>query len=278
MAFMEKNATEETPFFIQMSYHALHYPENARESLVEKYAKKMPRGNDKEIGRAALSEDLDRGVGLLLDKLDSLGIAGNTYVVYMSDNGSSTKGLLRGGKGGVWEGGIRVPFIVRGPGVGENLWCGETVVGYDLFPTFCELAGVTGELPDVIEGGSIVPLLRGESGVVQRPREALVFHFPHYQGDAPHTALMLGNYKLMRFYEDGDLQLYDLENDIGESRDLTDEQPDRVKEMVARMDEYLSAVGAELPVVNPGYDPSKELRLRKAREKEKGKGKRKSAR
>ena len=254
-AFMEKNVRGGKPFFIQMSYHALHYPENATKALVEKYRKLAPNGNDKEIGRAAMAEDLDRGVGELMAKIDELGIADNTYVIYMSDNGGSTRGALQGGKGGVWEGGIRVPLIVRGPGIAPDSWCHQRVVGYDLFNTFCELAGVAEALPSVIEGGSITHLLRGGNEPVKRPHEELVFHFPHYQGDAPHTALLLGNFKLMRFYEDNSLLLFDLDADLAESHNLAGEMPDRVRAMAERMDAYLKEMKAAMPVPHPGYDP-----------------------
>ena len=161
--------------FIQMSYHALHYPENANRALVEKYRAKNPSGNDKEIGRAAIAEDLDRGVGELMAKIDALGIADNTCVIYMSDNGGSARRALPGGKGGVWEGGIRVPPIIRGPGIAADSWCHQRVVGHDLYNTFCELAGVEQPLPSNIEGGSITHLLRGVDEAVKRPREEVVF-------------------------------------------------------------------------------------------------------
>lgn len=255
MALMEESRKEEKPFYIQMSYHALHYPQNASKELIEKYKNLIGEGNEKEIGRAAISEDLDRGVGQLLAKIDELGIAENTYVIYMSDNGSSTKGTLRGGKGGVWEGGVRVPFIVRGPGVPPNSWCHQPVVGYDLFPTLCELAGVEESLPDEIEGGSITHLLRGEDRPVERPREELIFHFPHYQGDRPHSTLLLENWKIVHFYETAQTHLFDLANDIRERNDLAANQPERTEAMKKLLFAYLDEVGAQMPVKNPSYDP-----------------------
>lgn len=263
-AFMEKNTNAGKPFFIQMSYHALHYPQNATKSLVEKYQKLATKGNEKEIGRAAMAEDLDRGVGELTHKIDQLGIADNTYIIYMSDNGSSSKKVLKGGKGGVWEGGIRVPLIIRGPGVAANSWCHERVVGYDFFPTWCKLAGVKKALPSNIEGGLIDHLLAGKTGPVKRPREELVFHFPHYQGDTPHSAMFLDNYKLVRFYEDDSLHLYDT-GDIAESNNLADKHPEVAKAMAAKLDNYLQQVKAQMPVPNPKYDPDKAPDLTKMR-------------
>jgi arylsulfatase A len=269
VAFMEKSKRAGKPFFIQMSYNALHYPENASQSLIQKYAALLPDGNEKEIGMAAISEDLDRGVGELLASLARLQLAENTYVLYMSDNGGSTRRTLSGGKGGVWEGGIRVPLIIRGPGIAADSWCHQRVVGYDFFPTFCEWAGVTQPLPRGIEGGSIISLLRGGNTPVKRPREELVFHFPHYQGDTPHTALILGDYKLLHFYEDDSLQLYDLSRDIREAADLAGSLPEKVREMKVRMDAYLREVDAQFPTPNPDYDPTDPP---SSREKKGGKG------
>ncbi len=273
-AFMETSRNAGKPFFIQMSFYALHYPQNASRSLVEKYQALNPRGREREIGRAAISEDLDRGVGELMAKIEELGIGDRTYVIYMSDNGSSTGNTLNGGKGDVWEGGIRVPLMVRGPGIAANSWNHQRVVGYDFYPTFCKLAGVKQKLPSTTEGGLIDHLFHGSSEPVKRPREELVFHFPHYQGDAPHTALFLGDYKLIRFYEDHSLQLYNVSEDIGERNNLLSEKPDLADQMLARMDAYLEAVNAGLPTPNPNYDPENPPNLREVNRGKKG-GKRK---
>jgi hypothetical protein len=255
MNVMTKSAQAKKPFFIQMSYHALHYPQNAPPELVKKYQKLIPGGNEKEVGRSAMSEALDQGVGQLLEKIETLGIADNTYVIYMSDNGSSTRQTLRGGKGGVWEGGIRVPLIVRGPGIAPNSWTHQRVVGYDFYPTFCELAGVQKELPDTIEGGSITHLLRGDDKPVTRPRKELVFHFPHYQGDTPHSALLLDGWKIIHFYETGETHLFDLADDIAERRDLAEQKPEIAGAMKQKLFAYLTEIDAQMPLKNPSYDP-----------------------
>ena len=268
VAFMEKNKRANKPFFIQMSWHALHAPQNALKTTLTKYAQKMGSSVDeKRVGSAAIAENLDTGVGMVVDAIDRLGLADNTFVIYMSDNGSGgggkvgkrgSRGGLAGGKGGVWEGGIRSPMIIRGPGIPAASWCHERVVGYDFYPTYCEWAGIPpSNLPPHIEGGSINDLLDDGEGTVERSREELVFHFPHYQGgDGPHSALFLGSHKLMKFYEDGRLALFDIEADISEQNDLSQQMPQRVKELDGLLIKYLRDIDAQMATPNPNYDPS----------------------
>jgi arylsulfatase A-like enzyme len=266
-AFMEQSKVANKPFYIQMSWHALHAPQNALKTTLAKYAQRMNSSVDeKRVGNAAIAENLDTGVGMVLDAIDRLGLADTTFVIYMSDNGSGggggkgrRSGGLSGGKGSVWEGGIRSPFIIRGPGIPENSWCHERVVGYDLFPTYCEWAGITSsKLPPQIEGGSITNLLDDGEGMVKRPREEMVFHFPHYQsGDGPHSALFLGNYKLMKFYETDRLALFDVASDISEGNDLSTQQPQKVAALDKLLQQYLQQIDAQMAVPNPQYDPAK---------------------
>ncbi len=264
--FMEKSSKARQPFFIQLSWNALHASENANQATLAKYERQLNGENRKRITTAAITEDLDTGVGRLMDAIERLGLAGTTYVIYMADNGGGGgKKVLAGGKGGVWEGGIRVPFIVRGPGVKPNSWCHTRVVGYDLFPTFCEWASVApGTLPKGIEGGSIVSLLKNDArGEVDRPHEELVFHFPHYQGDAPHSAILLDDLKLLHFYEDNHDELYDLSKDIGERNDLAAQRPADARKLRERLDKYLAAVGAQFPTPNPNFDPNQRVEPKK---------------
>lgn len=267
--FMEKSSKASKPFFIQLSWNALHASENANQATLAKYERQLNGENRKRITTAAITEDLDTGVGRVMDAIERLGLASTTYVIYMADNGAGGgKRVLAGGKGGVWEGGIRVPFIVRGPGVKANSWCHTRVVGYDLFPTFCELAGVNrAALPKGLEGGSIASLLLNEGhGEVKRPRDELVFHFPHYQGDTPHSALLLGDLKLLHFYEDNRDMLFDLSQDLGERTDLASKRPADTKKLRERLEKYLAAVDAQLPTPNPDYDPNRRV------EPQRGKG------
>ena len=258
--FMAKNAKVGKPFFIQLSWNALHASENALKATLAKYERLTGGSGDKRTTTAAITEDLDTGVGRVLDAIDRLGLAGTTYVISMSDNGSGgggRRGGLSGGKGSVWEGGIRVPFIVRGPGVAANSWCHVPIVGYDLLPTFCELAKVpSSSLPKDVEGGSIAPLLaHGGRGEVRRPREELVFHFPHYQtGNTPHSAIRVGDLKLLKFYEDDSVKLFDLAKDPGERDDLVPGRPADATRLRERLDRYLADVHAQLPTVNSRYE------------------------
>ena len=265
-AFMEKSSKAGKPFFIQLSWNALHASENANQATLAKYEQQLNGENRKRITTAAITEDLDTGVGHIMEAIDRLGLAGTTYVIYMADNGAGGgKKVLAGGKGGVWEGGIRVPLIVRGPSVKPNSWCHTRVVGYDLFPTFCEWAGISPSMfPKGIEGGSLATLLKTDGPAeVKRPREELVFHFPHYQGDAPHSAILLGDLKLLHFYEDSHDELYDLSKDIGERNNLAAQRPAETKRLRERLDKYLADVNAQFPTPNPHFDPNQPVEQKK---------------
>jgi arylsulfatase A-like enzyme len=267
-AFMQKNMKSGKPFFIQLSWNALHASENASHATLAKYRDKLSGENDKRITTAAITEDLDSGVGKVLDAIDRLGLTQNTIVIYMSDNGSGGGGQgvkngktsgLHGGKGGVWEGGIRVPFIIAGPGIQANSWCHTPIVGYDLFPTFCQWARIDrSELPKGIEGGSIDDILKNEGlGTVERPNDGLVFHFPHYQGEGgPQSSIRIGDWKLIHFYEDGNNKLFNLEEDLGERRDLATQHSDKAQDLYQRLQKYLSQIDAQLPTKNPEFDSS----------------------
>ena len=257
-AFMAKCSRAGRAFFIQLSWNALHAAENARKATLAKY-ERLSGSADRRTATAAITEDLDTGVGRVLDAIDRLGLTGTTYVIYMSDNGSGggRRGGLNGGKGSVWEGGVRVPLIVRGPDVAPGSWCHVPVVGYDLFPTFGEWARVpSAALPKDLEGGSIASLLAHEGrGEVRRPREELVFHFPHYQtGNTPHSAIRIGDMKLLKFYEDDSVKLFDLSKDLGERTDLAARMPAEAARLRGRLERHLADVDAQLPTVNPRYD------------------------
>lgn len=265
-AFMEKNSKANKPFYIQLSWNALHAAENANKATIAKYEQKLGGENRKRVATAAITEDLDTGVGRVMAAIERLGLTSNTYVIYTSDNGAGGgKKALKGGKGDVYEGGIRVPMIVRGPGIEPNSWCHVPIVGYDFLPTFCEWAGITkASLPAGIEGGSITTLLSHGGDVdVKRPREELVFHFPHYQGDTPHSAIRVGDLKLLHFYEDGHDELYDLSQDLSERKNLATQRAKDAHQLRDKLQQYLAAVDAQLPTPNSDFDPDQPQEPRK---------------
>jgi arylsulfatase A-like enzyme len=194
---------------------------------------------------------MDETVGLLLAALSELGIEDNTYVIFTADHGRAGKRAnepLNQGKGSTYEGGVRVPLLVRGPGIDRGSYVAERASQVDLFPTLAELAQATAPLPEGLEGGSLWPLWSG-GAAVERPFEEFVVHFPHYDKDpqGPSSSIRVGNEKLIRFYEDGSLQLYDLSTDLEEENDLAGSMPDRARALEQQLDAYLSAVGAQLP-------------------------------
>ena len=204
-------------------------------------------------------EAMDTAVGRVLDQLDALGIDENTTVCFMSDNGglstsegSPTSNLpYRGGKGWLYEGGIREPFMIKSPGLTTaGHACSVPVISTDFYPTLLEIAGIDSKPEQHRDGVSLVPLLRG--GSLQR--EALYWHYPHYsnQGGFPGGAVRVGNYKLIERFEDGRTHLYDLEKDPGERHDLAREQPERVALMRRELHAWYQEVDAKFLQAKPG--------------------------
>jgi len=265
-AFMEKQANAGEPFYLQLSHYALHSPVQALSKTKGAFATSRRGVRHWDTDYAAMAKDFDTGIGMVLDRLDALGIAENTYVVFMSDNGGGgarkrrENALLSGGKGTLWEGGIRVPLIVRGPNVKAGAFCHANVVGYDLFPTLCELGGV-GTLPEGVEGASLVPLLHDGCEAFKRDPDALFFHFPHYGHgpvQVPQSAIISGDLKLIRWHETGEVRLFDLAHDIGEKTNLAKTRREDAEALEARLSAHLTRVNAQMPTANLGYDPTAE--------------------
>ncbi|MDE0002165.1 MAG: sulfatase [Rhodospirillaceae bacterium] len=266
IAFMEASVDTGQPFYMQLSHYAPHVAFQALEETVEKWERIEPGATHTDSVYGAMTEDLDTGIGRVLDRLQDLGVDNNTYVIYTSDHGQtinrSTNQPLKLGKGTLWEGGMRVPFIVSGPGIAAGTISDARVVSLDFFPTFAELAGVTESLPDDLEGGSLVRLLRGEgNGDVRRSREELVFHFAQPSGQPasrPSSSIYLENYKLLKFYDTGSIELYDIAGDPREQQDLAGQMPERLEELHRRLMSYLDAVNATIPdpsTMTPGTAP-----------------------
>ncbi|MDB4543787.1 sulfatase-like hydrolase/transferase, partial [Akkermansiaceae bacterium] len=257
--FMEAN--KEKPFFAMLSFYSVHTPLIGRPDLVAKYKKKAAKINGQEFGDeeqifgtrprkvrilqkhavyAAMVEAMDQAVGKVMKKINDLGLEDEVVICFTSDNGglstsegSPTSNLpLRGGKGWIYEGGIREPFIVKWPGVTRP---GSTssvpVMSTDFFPTFVKAAG--GESEAALDGVDLLPLLKGGN----LNRDALYWHYPHYsnQGGFPSGAIRMGDWKLVERYEDGRVHLYNLKNDLSEKNDVKESNEERVKEMRAKL-------------------------------------------
>jgi len=260
-------AHKDGPFFLYLPFYAVHTPIQAKKDLLAKYKAKPPDGGHKNPAYAAMIETADRAVGRILDKLDELKIADRSVVVFFSDNGGyggvTSMAPLRGSKGMLYEGGIREPMIVRWPGkVKAGSRCDTPVIGIDFYPTFLEITGAPRPADQVLDGESLVGLM-----TAGRPlkREAIFWHFPCYlQAYGPGTwrttpagAVQKGDYKLIEFFEDGRLELYNLVKDIGEKNNLAAKMPEKARELHELLKGWRRKVKAPVPTQpNPDYNPT----------------------
>lgn len=273
--FLRKN--KKKPFMLCVSHHMVHAPLMARSEVVEKYKKKLRETGITDIHPvyAAMTEIADESLGMLLDELKNLGLEENTVIVLYSDNGGMIRDMylkqpeplattmkpLRDQKGSLYEGGIRVPLIVKWPGKAlKGAICDEMVHSFDLFSTFIDIGGGTLPQQQAIDGVSLVPLVIGEKSTLER--DALHWHFPTCQWTrSPAGAIRKGDYKLIEHYTDGSLELYNLEQDIGETVNLIYKEPEIARELLDELQNWRSSVAAEVPIANPEYDPLKERKL-----------------
>jgi arylsulfatase A-like enzyme len=279
--FMTEN--KDDPFFAFLSFYSVHTPIMARPDLEAKYEKKRKRmGLEAEWGTedsswpqgemavrltqsnpvyAGMVEAMDQAVGKVLDGLEKLDLVDNTIVVFTSDNGGlSTSGSrwmptsslpLRAGKGWLYEGGIRVPAMVRWPGVvAAGSQCSEPIVSTDFYPTLLEVAGLSARPTQHLDGMSIAPLLRGE----RFSRDAIYFHYPHYgnQGGFPGGIIRQGDWKLIEKFEGG-VELYNVRNDLGEQNDLAQRQPERAAALQMKLKAWQNQLDVTFPTPNPAY-------------------------
>ena len=257
--FMERQARESRPFYMQVSYYATHRQIQCRRETLEKYQRKGTPPRQFPPAYAAMAEDMDTGIGQLLGAVDKLGLASNTYVLLMADNGGATYNEYEGGglpvnhplraaKASLYEGGIRVPFMVRGPGIARGSWSHVPVAGYDILPTVYDLAGGTARLPREIDGGSLKPVLvGGGKGSVERGLPGLLFHRPLTGPQNRLSALRIGDLKHVMNWATNRKELYDLSRDIGEEHDLAATMPGKTEEMHGILMRYLKEVNAEMP-------------------------------
>ena len=274
--FIREN--RDTSFLAYLSFYAVHGPIQTTREKWDKYREKAEQQGIKESGYimerrlpirqvqdnpiyGGLVEAMDEAVGMVLACLEELGLEENTIVIFTSDNGGvssgdnfSTSNLpLRGGKGYQWEGGIREPYFIKVPWLGDpGSKCDVPVTGTDFYPTLLELAGAD-LIPDQhIDGVSLVPLLTGGS-IPERP---LYWHYPHYgnQGGDPSSIIRKGEWKLIHYWEDGHDELYNLASDPGESKDVSAEYPEITENMGTDLKVWLAEVDANMPVPDPEYD------------------------
>jgi arylsulfatase A-like enzyme len=265
--FIEKN--KEGPFFLYLPHYAVHTPLKAPQAVIDKYKVTPTHGKQSNPTYAAMVEIMDSSVGRVLKKLDDLKLSDNTLVIVTSDNGglATLEGLpfaptfnapLREGKGYLYEGGIRVPCIMKWPGkIKAGTVTDQVACSIDFFPTILEATGLSAtpmsSLP-AIDGVSLFPVFKGGS-LADRP---LFWHYPHYanQGSRPGGAVRSGDYKLIEYYEDGRRELFDLKKDISESRNLIAEKPEVAKVLATALEKWRKEVGAKMPTPNPDYKPN----------------------
>ncbi len=267
--FIEEN--KERSFFLFLSHYAVHIPLHADEKLINKYERKpVPDVEGVYNPRyAAMIEHVDDSLRRILDSIDELGLTDSTMIVFTSDNGGlserfdkadgvvvTTNVPLRNEKGSLYEGGIRVPMIVRWPGVvPPNSRSAVPVSTVDFYPTFLGVAGAS--LPDQpLDGIDLRPVLSGEENSVDRP---IFFHYPHYHHSRPAGAIVQGTSKLIEFYDSGEIELYDLSKDIAESRNLAVERPAEAAALAETLRVWRDDVGAEMPTLNPEFDAERRL-------------------
>lgn len=260
--FIEKN--KERPFFLYLPHYAVHVPIQAKEELERAFKDKPADGDQRDPAYAAMIKSLDENVGRLLDALDQLGLADKTHVVFTSDNGGqlgiTAQPPLREGKGWLYEGGIRVPFLVRSPGTkpGRNATAVHLI---DLYPTILEWAGVTAPEDHALDGISLAKPAYDPAATL--PARDLFWHFPGYQPlrdgfrIRPSSVIMSGPWKLTEKFEDGSTELYDLESDPGETKNVADERTEVVADLKTRLASWRETVNAPIPShPNPAFQPA----------------------
>jgi len=279
LKFLDDNANK--PFLLYLAHYAVHTPLQSKQVLTDKYkrkAEKLPNDTGPEFiqeygkhkGRrvqnhpvyAGMIQSVDESVGRVLDKIQQLGASDNTVVIFMSDNGGlctsqwqdrPTSNLpLRAGKGWLYEGGIREPMIIKWPGVTKaGSVCSEVVTSTDFYPTMLEMANLAAKPEQHVDGVSLAGVLRDNKKL---NREAIYWHYPHFHvesGNRPSGAVRAGDYKLIEWYEDNRIELYNLKNDIGEKKDISKKMPRKANELRKMLHRWRKETGAKMPVFNP---------------------------
>jgi arylsulfatase A-like enzyme len=271
------NENKEGPFFLYLAFYTVHTPIQASKKFIDKYTEKRKQLNLEEVPHkkegdgwtkllqenaayASMVSSMDDNVGRIMKTLKDNGLIKNTWVIFTSDNGGlstlrrknapTSNGPLRSGKGWCYEGGIRVPLIISGPGViHPGRTTEQPAISMDYFTTILDLAGVEHKKND---GVSLLPVLEEEKPI---ERDELFWHYPHYHGSMwkPGSAIRKGDWKLIVFYEDNHVELYNLVSDPGETKDIANVNPQKVKELKDLLDKRLAETHAKFPLQNPDY-------------------------
>ncbi len=259
-----RQAVQTGPFFLYMAEYAVHLPLQAKQRLIEKYQKKNGGKSEPDPVYAAMVEYVDIALGQLRDLLNRLGVLDNTIIIVTSDNGGvgyqrrnlhriADNANLRAGKGFLYEGGIREPLIVHWPGVTKpGTVCDVPVTGLDFLPTLMSMIGAKDTIPTQ-DGMDISPLFRGAGSI---NRDALYWHYPHYsdQGGTPSGAIREGDWKLIEFFEDNHLELYNLTLDPGEQYNFAFSFADKAEDLRRKLHAWRNSVDALMPMPNPNYN------------------------
>jgi arylsulfatase A-like enzyme len=263
------DAHRDEPFLLYLSTYAVHTPLQSKAELAAKYKAKAaadPGYPQSHPVYGGMVHSMDECVGRVIRKLEQLKLLGRTVILFTGDNGGlignprrpvTSNVPLRAGKGSSYEGGVREPFIICWPGVTRpGSVCHEPVMSIDFYPTILQMAGVTGEAKHnrSVDGVSLVPLLKGAEKL---DRDAIYWHYPHYHpgGATPYGAIRQRDFKLIEFYEDMHVELYNLREDIGEKHDLSEKMPDKAAELRQKLHRWRQAIAAQMPTPNPKYDP-----------------------
>jgi len=274
-AVEEIEQTKDAPFFMYFAYHTPHTPIQGREDLVEYFKSKVdPEAIHKNPTYAAMVMSLDMSVGRIVESLEKKGLRENTIIIFTSDNGGLTQRYgkrdfftenipLRRGKGSAYEGGVRVPAIVSWPGViGEGTRCHTPIMSIDYYPTLLDATGIDGIASHNkdLDGRSLLKVFNEPK---QKIRRKLFWHYPHYHagGDGPYSAVRFGKWRLIEFHETGNVELYDLSKDIGETYDRSDFNLKTRDQLKVALKKWRNSIGAQMPNKNPDFDPQREYEV-----------------
>jgi len=261
ITWMKTQVKSETPFFIQISHYATHLAIESKQETQNRVKKYISGKRHSIIDHAAMTEDLDTGVGMILNEIEKLGISDNTYVIYLADNGtyptkniSNINGPVHGWKATLWEGGLKVPFIISGPGI-KSGYRKIAVSTNDILPTISDWLNID-SLPQNIAGGSLAPILLDNKNKITREDDFMLFYFPHYQhqkGTHPGVAIIQGDYKFIKYYEEGTKLLFNLKEDISEVKNIASTYPEKVIELEKHINNYFLKYDIKKPSVNIEY-------------------------